>query len=99
MFVRRYAVTKLLEILVVRELASISTLSEKPRVIINCLTPGGCHSDFGREWGGWLKAAAMWVAKLLVARTTEVGSRTLVAAAEAGEESHGEYMANARVEP
>ena len=98
LFVCRYSITKLLEVLTVRELASIVTLSEKPRVIINCLTPGACHSDFGRERSGWLKIAAYEVAKFLVARTTEVGSRTLVAGAEAGEESHGEYMANGIVE-
>lgn len=30
--------------------------------------------------------------KLLLARKTDVGARTLVAAASAGEESHGQYM-------
>lgn len=38
-----------------------------------------------------------WIGKLLLARTTEVGSRTLVAAAAAGEESHGVYMADCAV--
>lgn len=99
MFVRRYGVTKLLEVLAVRELASVITLSEKPRVILNCVTPGACHSDFGRERSGWLQLASFAVAKFLLARTTEVGSRTLVAGAEAGEESHGEYMADGKVEP
>lgn len=99
MFIRRYTITKLLEVLAARELARISTLSEKPPVIINCLTPGACHSDFGRERSGWLKIAAFEIAKFMIARPTEVGSRTLVAGAEAGEESHGEYMANGRVEP
>lgn len=99
MCIRRYGVTKLLEVLAVRELASIITLSEKPRVIVNCLTPGACHSDFGRERSSWIKVAVFEVAKFLLARTTEVGSRTLVAGAEAGEESHGEYMADGKIEP
>jgi len=34
---------------------------------------------------------------MLVARTTEAGSRTLVAGLAAGEESHGKYMADCRV--
>lgn len=38
-----------------------------------------------------------WIGKSLLARTTEVGSRTLVAAAAAGEESHGKYMVDCRV--
>lgn len=99
MFVRRYGVTKLLEVLAVRELASIITLSDKPRVIVNCLTPGSCHSDFGRERSSWFKSALFAVAQFFISRTTEVGSRTLVAGAEAGEESHGEYMADGKVEP
>lgn len=99
MFTRRYGVTKLLEVLAVRELASIVTLSEKPRVIVNCLTPGACYSDFGRAETSWFKSAVFEVAKFLLARTTEVGSRTLVAGAEAGEESHGQYMADGKVEP
>lgn len=36
-------------------------------------------------------------AKALVARTTEVGGRTLVHSAAAGDESHGQYMSECRV--
>ncbi|KAL6402706.1 hypothetical protein AUP68_14039 [Ilyonectria robusta] len=32
-----------------------------------------------------------------MARTTEVGGRTLVHSADAGEESHGQYMSGCRV--
>lgn len=38
-----------------------------------------------------------WVGKRLVGRSTEMGSRTLVAAATAGEESHGQYMTDCLV--
>lgn len=37
------------------------------------------------------------VAKALMARTTEVGSRTLVHSAAAGQESHGKYMSECKV--
>ena len=37
------------------------------------------------------------IAKFLLARTTEAGSRTLVAAAAAGPETHGKYMADCHV--
>lgn len=36
----------------------------------------------------------MKVMKKVIMRSTEVGGRTLVAAAAAGEESHGKYMAD-----
>ena len=38
-----------------------------------------------------------WIGKKLIGRTTEIGSRTLVAAACAGEESHGQYMTDCKV--
>lgn len=85
-----------MEVLIVRELAARIDQSEKPKVIVNCLTPGFCHSDFDRELTG-AKLYFMKVMRFLIARSTEVGSRTLVAAAEAGEESHGQYMADSRV--
>ncbi|RMZ82606.1 hypothetical protein DV738_g1677, partial [Chaetothyriales sp. CBS 135597] len=55
--------------------------------------PGLCHSALGRE-SGWAFATV----KFLMARTTEVGSRTLVAAAAAGRESHGKYMRDSVVD-
>ena len=57
------------------------------------MTPGACHSDFDRESTG-LKKTALSVLAMLIARTTEVGSRTLVAGAAGGTESQGQYMAD-----
>ena len=37
--------------------------------------------------------------KLLVARTTEYGSRTLVHAASQGPESHGQYLHDCKITP
>lgn len=37
------------------------------------------------------------IAKALIARTTEVGGRTLVHSAAAGGESHGQYMSECKV--
>jgi NAD(P)-dependent dehydrogenase (short-subunit alcohol dehydrogenase family) len=56
------------------------------------LDPGLCHSELAREGGLFLAFL-----KFLLARTTEVGSRTLVAAAVAGPESHGMYMTDAQI--
>ncbi|KAG0644975.1 Short chain dehydrogenase atnD [Hyphodiscus hymeniophilus] len=94
----RYAVSKLLEVFFVRELAfRIAEHDGKgPSVIVNCMTPGACHSDFMRE----LTGVGKWMFKLaaaIIARSTEVGSRTLLASASAGPESHGKYMADCQV--
>ncbi|KAI4269802.1 MAG: hypothetical protein L6R38_007330 [Xanthoria sp. 2 TBL-2021] len=93
---KRYAVTKLMEIFIVRELAARIDQSTKSKVVVNCLTPGACHSDFDRELTGF-DLLVFTVVKFLFARTTEVGSRTLVAAAAAGEETNGKYMADSKV--
>ena len=85
----RYPTSKLLEVLVVRQIAP---KLEESGVILNMLNPGLCHSELARE--GSLFLAFM---KFLLARTTEVGSRTLVAAAVAGPESHGKYMTDAQI--
>lgn len=86
----RYNVSKLLEVFAVREMAARAGLSYP--VTINCLNPGFCHSELSRESG-----FALWLMKLLLARTTEVGSRTILAAAAAGTESHGKYMSDSVV--
>lgn len=86
----RYPLSKLLEVLLVQELAGRVRGSE---VIINMINPGLCHSALGREQG-W----AFSLFKLIVARSTEVGSRTLVAGISAGLESHGSYMTDGHVQ-
>ncbi|KAH8805851.1 short-chain dehydrogenase/reductase-like protein [Xylogone sp. PMI_703] len=92
----RYNVSKLIEILTVRELATAMDAAGKPKVILNTLTPGFCHSELMRNAKFPLNFLG-WVGKLLIGRSTEVGSRTLVAAAVAGEESHGTYMTDCKV--
>lgn len=85
----RYATSKLMEILLLREMV---TRMSGSGVIINMVNPGLCHSKLAREIG-W----GFWMFKQLVARSTEVGSRTLVAGASAGRSSHGMYMTDGRV--
>ena len=85
----RYPTSKLLEVLFVRELAPRMDASG---VVLNVLNPGLCHSSLSRDSGIGLE-----VLKFFLARSTEVGSRTLVAAAAAGAESHGKYMDDGKV--
>jgi hypothetical protein len=89
-------VSKLLEVLVIRELGSIlsNTMSKSQQIIINCLTPGACRSDFDRESTGIGRLIGSIMA---IGRSTEAGSRALVADIAAGEESNGGYMENCRV--
>ncbi|KAI9755531.1 MAG: hypothetical protein M4579_004257 [Chaenotheca gracillima] len=89
----RYNVSKLLEVFTVREMAPRMSSSGKPKVILSCLNPGLCHSELTRDVNG-VRGAFISFMKLVVGRTTEVGSRTLVASVDAGGESHGEYMSN-----
>ncbi|KAJ5994141.1 hypothetical protein N7451_009865 [Penicillium sp. IBT 35674x] len=86
----RYPLSKLLEVLVVQELAGRVRGSE---VIINMVNPGLCHSQLGRE-AGW----GLWLLKQVLARSTEIGSRTLVAGTLSGLESHGAYMSDGVVQ-
>jgi NAD(P)-dependent dehydrogenase (short-subunit alcohol dehydrogenase family) len=84
--VERYATSKLLEIFAVREIAP--RISDSG-VILNMLNPGLCHSELARD-SGWI----LWFTKMMFARSTEIGSRTLIAGAAAGLESHSKYMTN-----
>lgn len=101
----RYPVSKLLEVLYARELVAkmspASGTSDKsapppppPPVIINLVNPGFCLSGLMRD-----PQIAVRAFRFLMARSTEAGSRTLVAAACAGTESHGAYMSESRVVP
>ncbi|OCL01740.1 short-chain dehydrogenase [Glonium stellatum] len=87
----RYPVSKLLEVFGVRAIAERYPASSLP-VTINCLNPGLCHSELARD-AGW----RLWLLKLLFARTTEYGSRTLVHAASQGPGSHGKYLSNCEI--
>jgi retinol dehydrogenase-12 len=92
----RYNVSKLLEIFAVRHIARNHPLSQL-NVTINTLTPGLCESELMRDYNVVLRAVG-WVLKKLFARTTEVGSRTLVhAGVAAGQETHGKFMGTCSV--
>ncbi|KAL2844071.1 hypothetical protein BJY01DRAFT_264078 [Aspergillus pseudoustus] len=87
----RYETSKLLQVLLLREMVRQAA---DDLVTINMVNPGFCHSTLTREHD--LGVMFVMIQKLL-ARTTEVGSRTLVAGAEGGVESHGAYMTNGKV--
>ncbi|KFG78754.1 putative short-chain dehydrogenase [Metarhizium anisopliae] len=88
-FAAQYPASKLLEIFGVRAIAEQSPAAGFP-VTVNCVNPGLCHSELGRDYPTW----GFWLLKLLLARSTEVGSRNLVAAGAMGQESHGKYVSD-----
>ena len=81
--------SKLLEMLVVREIAGNTT---NQKVILNTLNPGLCHSTLWRE-----KNWVIYILSLLLKWTTKADDRCLVAGAAAGDESLGAYMTDGKV--
>lgn len=84
-----------------RDLASRSPVTARSNVLITYLTPGACHSDIFRDEAPLVSRMVMGALLALLARTTEQGGRTLVHAVipELGEELHGKYLMDCRVEP
>ncbi|KDN71691.1 putative short chain dehydrogenase [Colletotrichum sublineola] len=87
----RYSTSKLVEIFVVREIAK-RVPADKIQVTVNCVNPGYCHSQLEREKSSRIVAFA----KKIIARTTEVGARTLVDTSLKGPVSHGKYLHDCR---
>lgn len=69
---------------------------EKTGVVINFVNPGMCTTDLARDAPRSFKVM-LGIMRLVMARTAEEGSRTLVHAALAGPESHGALMSECRV--
>jgi len=90
---QQYPVSKLVQLLLVRAIAHHHPASEFP-VTINIVNPGLCWSELAREATGW----GFWLFRLVVARSTEVGSRTLVHAGASGRETHGKYLSDCTME-
>ena len=83
---QRYPTSKLLEVLLIREL--VARMPAHSRVVVNMLNPGFCHSQLGRD-SSWGTRLALSLMRSIFAWSTEVGSRTLVAGAAGGAEPRG----------
>ncbi|EMD64010.1 hypothetical protein COCSADRAFT_171090 [Bipolaris sorokiniana ND90Pr] len=90
---QQYPISKLIQLLTVRAIADHHPASEFP-VTINIVNPGLCWSTLTCDVTGW----GFWFFGLLVARSTEVASRTLVHAGSSGMETHGKYLNNCMIE-
>jgi NAD(P)-dependent dehydrogenase (short-subunit alcohol dehydrogenase family) len=90
----RYYLTKLMQLQLTRELASRVSASMQPgsdRVTINTTNPSFVATDIMREVSGVGKKLLGGL-KWAMARTPEVGGRTLVLAAYGGRDTHGGYL-------
>ncbi|TDZ37484.1 Short chain dehydrogenase atnD [Colletotrichum spinosum] len=92
---RRYSVTKLVQIFAVRQLASLAPYSETG-VVINYLNPGLCNTGLARYGRIWLRIQ-VYLLNVLMGRTPEMGSRTILHSMVAGPESHGEYVSDCEI--
>lgn len=95
---QRYFVSKLLDVLATRELAERVSASKKPKVVVNVVNPGFCYSELVRDPSpNQADSLAFKIILKVMARTTEMGSRPLVHATLAGEESHGQYCGDGTI--
>ena len=91
----RYFVSKFLQVHAVRALAA---RLGGGAVVVNMVNPGLCQTEFGRHLESTSVGAMIFFALgRLIGRTSEVGSRTLVYASQAGVESHGKYSLDCEV--
>ncbi|KAI0850280.1 putative short-chain dehydrogenase/reductase family protein [Daldinia vernicosa] len=92
---QRYALSKLLQYFAGHHLATLLPVS-KTGVILNLVNPGLCRTALSRHVRFLWRLQIVTVAYLL-GRTVEMGSRTLLHAVVAGEESHGCYVSACEV--
>jgi retinol dehydrogenase 12 len=85
----RYNLSKLLLIMCARGLAE--EMGRPGPVIVNTINPGLCRTELFRNAPFPLNVIAS-IGLWLLGRTPEMGSRTLMSAAFAGEETHGLHM-------
>ncbi|KAH7908240.1 short-chain dehydrogenase [Hygrophoropsis aurantiaca] len=95
---QRYYLSKLLELMFVRELCS--RLPDPTPVVVCAPNPGFCYSSLARETeANPLHKYGFRLLRRLLARSTEMGSRTLVHPAVAPDERsrHGRYLSAYKV--
>ncbi|KAK0620803.1 putative short-chain dehydrogenase/reductase family protein [Immersiella caudata] len=88
----RYYVSKMIQLLVARELASeLGKEGKEGRVAVSVANPGFCKTEIMRH-GSALFEVYMKAMRRILALTAEEGGRTLVLPASADESSNGQYF-------
>jgi len=69
--------------------------------VVNTASPGLCHgSELNREAEGTMVGFIFGIIKRLLGRRTDVGARNITdAAIKHGEESHGQYLEDGKIQP
>ena len=88
---RQYAVTKLFLMYVMDGLVEAN--SSRKNVIITTTCPGLCRTNLGRDFPALIKILVGWF-QLILARSAEEGSRSIVSAAALGREANGEFWSH-----
>ncbi|KAF4973298.1 hypothetical protein FSARC_373 [Fusarium sarcochroum] len=88
--VNRYSLSKLLQILAIRRFVQLAPV-EKTGVIVNFVNPGLCSTGLVRYHTLSTKLLTTAL-RLVVGRSAEWGSRSLLFGMAASEESHGRYL-------
>jgi retinol dehydrogenase-12 len=93
----RYKVSKLIELFCVRELANqLGKSTKEGRIIMSVINPGFVATNLMRE-KGFVYNLWFQPSKKIMSRTAEEGGRTLVHAAEGGEETNGHYLDDCKI--
>ncbi|KIX06663.1 uncharacterized protein Z518_04639 [Rhinocladiella mackenziei CBS 650.93] len=95
---KQYYVIKLLHMYVMGGLVeatstSTSTNHDDPNVIITTVCPGLCRTNLGRDFS-ILARIFVGLYQLILARSAEEGSRTLVSGVTLGKEAHGKFWSH-----
>lgn len=91
----RYALTKLVEECAVRQFAALCPV-ERTGVVVNMVAPGLCSTGLGRDARTFTKIMHEMI-RAVMARTAEVGSRTILHGLVAGDESHGKLLSGCKI--
>lgn len=83
----------------VRTIAAKQPVGPQSNIFVNCVTPGACKSEIFRDDLGWFQAMMMSFAVATIARTTEVGARTLVHGVDPnlGAQAHGQFLMDCKI--
>ncbi|KAJ3539822.1 hypothetical protein NM208_g5334 [Fusarium decemcellulare] len=88
--VNRYSLSKLLQILAIRRFVELAPV-EATGVVVNFVNPGLCNTGLVRYYTLSTKIITT-IMRLIIGRSAEWGSRSLLFGMAAGRESHGRYL-------
>ncbi|KAH7322596.1 short-chain dehydrogenase [Stachybotrys elegans] len=91
----RYSVSNLFKILVLREFFKLMPHSET-RVVMNMVNPGYCKTELAKN-GPLYFRLQFKLGALLIGRSPEMGSRTILHALHAGPESDGHFLSDCKI--